>query len=91
MAWNSAAIAVASLALLVAGLNVPMLGTVGLLAGVVALLVAASLGLGLLISIVSAAFPGIFVYLILWVLIPEQPASALEHASPVTATPPQQP
>jgi phage shock protein C len=27
-----------------------------------------------LISIVSAAFPGIFVYLILWVIIPAQPA-----------------
>ena len=48
-----AAIAVVSLALLVAGLGVPMLGTFGLLAGVVALLVVASLGLGLLISIVS--------------------------------------
>lgn len=48
-----AAIAVVSLALLVGGLGVPMLGTVGLLALVVALLVAASLGLGLLISIVS--------------------------------------
>jgi ABC-2 type transport system permease protein len=48
-----AAIAVVSLALLVGGLGVPMLGTIGLLAGVVALLVGASLGLGLLISIVS--------------------------------------
>ena len=48
-----AAISVVSLVLLVAGLNVPMLGTVGLLASVIALLVAASLGLGLLISIVS--------------------------------------
>ncbi len=48
-----AAIAAVSLVLLVGGLGVPMLGTVGLLAGVVALLVAASLGLGLLISIVS--------------------------------------
>jgi ABC-2 type transport system permease protein len=48
-----AAIAIVSLVLLVAGLNVPMLGSVGLLAAVVALLVAASLGLGLLISIVS--------------------------------------
>jgi ABC-2 type transport system permease protein len=48
-----AAISVVSLVLLIAGLNVPMLGTVGLLASVIALLVAASLGLGLLISIVS--------------------------------------
>ena len=48
-----AAIAAVSLVLLVGGLGVPMLGTVRLLAGVVALLVAASLGLGLLISIVS--------------------------------------
>ncbi len=48
-----AAIAALSLVLLVAGLNVPMLGTVGLLAAVVGLLVGASLGLGLLISIIS--------------------------------------
>ena len=48
-----AAIAVASLALLVAGLGVPMLGSPGLLAAVVGLLILASLGLGLLISIVS--------------------------------------
>jgi len=48
-----AAIAAVSLVLLVLGLNVPMLGPFGMLAGVVALLVAASLGLGLLISIVS--------------------------------------
>ena len=48
-----AAISAASLVLLVAGLGVPMLGTIGLLAGVIALLVLASLGLGLLISIVS--------------------------------------
>ena len=48
-----AAIAAVSLALLVGGLGVPMLGTIGMLAGVLALLVLASLGLGLLISIVS--------------------------------------
>src|SRR3954454_13791254 len=48
-----AAIAIVSLVLLVLGLNVPMLGPFGMLAGVVALLVAASLGLGLLISIIS--------------------------------------
>ncbi len=48
-----AAISALSLVLLVAGLSVPMLGTIGLLAMVIALLVAASLGLGLLISIVS--------------------------------------
>jgi ABC-2 type transport system permease protein len=48
-----AAIAAVSLVLLVGGLDVPMLGTVGLLAMVIALLVAASLGLGLLISIIS--------------------------------------
>jgi ABC-2 type transport system permease protein len=48
-----AAIAAVSLILLVGGLGVPMLGTVGLLAGVIALLVLASLGLGLLISIIS--------------------------------------
>jgi len=48
-----AAIAAMSLALLVGGLGVPMLGTIGMLAGVLALLVLASLGLGLLISIVS--------------------------------------
>jgi ABC-2 type transport system permease protein len=49
----SAAIAFASLTLLVVGLGVPMLGSPGALAGVVALLVTASLGLGLLISILS--------------------------------------
>jgi ABC-2 type transport system permease protein len=48
-----AAIAMVSLVLLIVGLNVPMLGGPGVLAGVVALLIAASLGLGLLISIVS--------------------------------------
>ena len=48
-----AAISAVSLVLLVAGLNVPMLGTIGLLALVITLLVAASLGLGLLISIIS--------------------------------------
>jgi ABC-2 type transport system permease protein len=48
-----AAIAAASLALLVLGLKVPMLGSLGTLAAVIALLVGASLGLGLLISIIS--------------------------------------
>ena len=48
-----AAIAAVSLALLVVGLGVPMLGSPMTLAGVVALLVVASLGLGLLISIIS--------------------------------------
>lgn len=48
-----AAIAVATLALLHFGLGVPMLGDPLLLAGIVALLMLASLGLGLLISIVS--------------------------------------
>ena len=46
-------IALASLALLVFGLGVPMLGTAAQLATVVTLLIVASLGLGLLISIVS--------------------------------------
>ncbi len=46
-------IALASLALLVFGLGVPMLGTPAQLAIVVTLLIVASLGLGLLISIVS--------------------------------------
>ena len=46
-------IALASLALLVFGLGVPMLGTPLQLATVVTLLIVASLGLGLLISIVS--------------------------------------
>lgn len=36
-----------------------------------------------LISIVSAAFPGIFVYLILWALIPQAEAS---HAAQSRAT-----
>jgi ABC-2 type transport system permease protein len=48
-----AVIALASLALLIYGLGVPMLGTAAQLAGVVGLLIVASLGLGLLISIVS--------------------------------------
>jgi ABC-2 type transport system permease protein len=48
-----AAIAAASLALLVHGLGVPLIGSPGLLAGAAALLVGASLGLGLLISIIS--------------------------------------
>ena len=48
-----AAIAIVSLVLLVGVLGVPMLGSVPLLASIVALLVLASLGLGLLISIVS--------------------------------------
>ncbi|HEX5828977.1 MAG TPA: ABC transporter permease [Candidatus Limnocylindrales bacterium] len=48
-----AVIAFASLVLLIVGLGVPMLGTPLMLTGVVALLVLASLGLGLLISIVS--------------------------------------
>ncbi|HEY3334551.1 MAG TPA: ABC transporter permease [Candidatus Limnocylindrales bacterium] len=48
-----AAIALVSLALLVVGLGVPMLGSPAVLAGVVTLLILASLGLGLLISIVS--------------------------------------
>src|SRR4029079_4044664 len=46
-------IALASLALLVFGLGVPMLGAPVQLATVVSLLIVASLGLGLLISIVS--------------------------------------
>jgi ABC-2 type transport system permease protein len=46
-------IAVVSLGLLVLGLGVPLLGSPGLLAAIVALLIVASLGLGLLISIVS--------------------------------------
>ena len=49
----SAAIAVVSLALLVGVLGVPLLGSPAMLAGIVALLVLASLGLGLFISIVS--------------------------------------
>jgi ABC-2 type transport system permease protein len=48
-----AAIAFASMALLVVGLGVPLLGAPATLAAVVALLVTASLGLGLLISIIS--------------------------------------
>ena len=48
-----AVIALASLALMIYGLGVPMLGTPIQLAGVVGLLIVASLGLGLLISIVS--------------------------------------
>jgi ABC-2 type transport system permease protein len=49
----SALIATASVILLVGVLGVPMLGSPAVLAGVIALLVLASLGLGLLISIVS--------------------------------------
>ena len=52
-AFLCAAIAFASLALLVVGLGVPMLGSAAALTGVVALLIVASLGLGLLISIIS--------------------------------------
>jgi len=52
-AFLCAAIAFASLALLVIGLGVPMLGSAAALTGVVALLIVASLGLGLLISIIS--------------------------------------
>jgi ABC-2 type transport system permease protein len=52
-AFLCAAIAFASLALLVFGLGVPMLGSAAALTGVVALLIVASLGLGLLISIIS--------------------------------------
>lgn len=48
-----AAIALVSIGLLVFGLKVPMLGSPGMLAGVIALLVVAALGLGLFISIVS--------------------------------------
>ncbi|MBK5256130.1 MAG: PspC domain-containing protein [Vicinamibacteria bacterium] len=52
----------------------------GLIAGVCAGL-AASLGwtpsrvriLYVLVSVLSAAFPGVLVYLILWVVIPEKP------------------
>ena len=46
-------IAAATIALLVVGLNVPNLGSGLMLAGVVALLVLASLGLGMLIALVS--------------------------------------
>ena len=41
-----------------------------------------------LISILSAAFPGIFVYLILWVLIPEQPSVPVVHVSSPAPPPP---
>ena len=44
-----------------------------------------------LISIVSAAFPGIFVYLVLWVLIPEQPAVSAAQAPVGAATVPPPP
>jgi ABC-2 type transport system permease protein len=47
------AIALATVALLVLGLQVPLLGDPLLLAGVIGLLIVASLGLGLLIAIVS--------------------------------------
>jgi ABC-2 type transport system permease protein len=46
-------IALVSVLLLVFGLGVPMLGSTALLGGIIALLILASLGLGLLISIVS--------------------------------------
>jgi ABC-2 type transport system permease protein len=49
----SAIIATITVALLVMGLGVPMLGNIGLIALVITLLVAASLGLGLIISVVS--------------------------------------
>ena len=49
----SGLIALLTFALLIFGLNVPMLGDAGALAGVVALLVLASLGLGMLIAAVS--------------------------------------
>jgi ABC-2 type transport system permease protein len=52
-AFLCAAIAAASIALLVVGLGVPMLGSPAALAGTIALLIVASLGLGLLISIIS--------------------------------------
>jgi ABC-2 type transport system permease protein len=52
-AFLCAAIAFLSLVLLVVGLGVPMLGSAAALTGVVALLIVASLGLGLLISIIS--------------------------------------
>lgn len=48
-----AAIAVMTFALLIVGLHVPMLGDASALAGVVALLVLASLGLGMLVAAVS--------------------------------------
>ena len=48
-----AAIAVITFALLIVGLHVPMLGDLSALAGVVALLVLASLGLGMLVAAVS--------------------------------------
>jgi ABC-2 type transport system permease protein len=48
-----ALIAALSITLLIVGINVPMLGSPALLVGVVGLLIAASLGLGLFISIVS--------------------------------------
>jgi ABC-2 type transport system permease protein len=49
----SAVIAAISVALLVGVLGVPMLGSVWLVAGVIALLVLASLGIGLIISVIS--------------------------------------
>ncbi len=36
-----------------------------------------------LISLLSAAFPGILVYLILWLVIPKQQPTTVEHASNV--------
>jgi phage shock protein C len=44
-----------------------------------------------LISILSAAFPGIFVYLILWVLIPEQPSVPVVQVSSPASPPPASP
>jgi ABC-2 type transport system permease protein len=49
----SALVAVVTALLLVFGLGVPVLGNVWLIAGVVALLVFASLGVGLLISVIA--------------------------------------
>ena len=44
-----------------------------------------------LISILSAAFPGIFVYLVLWVIIPEQPAEVASQVPPVASAVPAPP
>ncbi len=35
-----------------------------------------------LVSIFSAAFPGIIVYLVLWLLMPQAPEEAVTHVSP---------
>ncbi|MEP7360310.1 MAG: ABC transporter permease [Chloroflexota bacterium] len=51
----SAIIATISVALLVFGLGVPLLGNIWLIALVIALLIAASLGIGLIISVVSGS------------------------------------